>query len=150
MVVAIDPTAEHKSHYSKELCIHKGILSSSQGPFHFPITLDMDKFLFNWRHSALGFLGRGVEGNLAMKGGPFFCQDILNKRLQDQAELLADGELESACLASSQESSCPGQSPRGPYCWTCPDGLLSSEAPVLERQGQAVFHCCLGDSGLEK
>ena len=76
-----------------------------------------------------------------MKGGLFFCQDILNKRLQDQAELLADGELESACLASSQESSCPGQSPRGPYCWTCPDGLLSSEAPVLERQGQAVFLC---------
>lgn len=37
-----------------------------------------------------------------MKGGPFFCQDILNKRLQDRAELLADGELESACLASSQ------------------------------------------------
>lgn len=62
MVVAKEPTAEHKSHYSKELCIHKKILSSSQGPFYFPITLDMDKFLFNWRHSAPGFLGRGVEG----------------------------------------------------------------------------------------
>ena len=37
-----------------------------------------------------------------MKGGPFFCRDIPNKRLQDSAELLVDGKLESACLASSQ------------------------------------------------
>ena len=37
----------------------------------------------------------------------------------------------------SEESSCPGHSPRGPHCWTCPDGLPSLEAPVLERQGQS-------------
>lgn len=60
-VVATDPVAEHKPHYCKELCIHKKIPSSSQGPVYFSATLDMDKFQFEQRHSAF-WCSRGVTG----------------------------------------------------------------------------------------
>lgn len=140
--MATDPIAGHIPRRQRALCSQ--IPSSSQGPISFSATLDMDKFQFNQRDSAPGV----PMGALAMKASPFFHWVLLSKKgCKTELSYLGSGELESACLASSQRRvAVPARAPGPRHRWAYPDALLNSEALVLRRQGEAVFHCSLGDS----